>query len=1288
MKSQSLTGYSFRLSLGAFVVLMLFCGSAFGQAQGTSSIRGTIKDQTGAVVAGASVTLTNPETGFTRTNTSNDSGQFAFEGIQPGVYQVAVEAKGFKKAVRTDVNALVSKPVDLPIDMELGDLTQTVSVSVGASETLINTHDASLGNNFISQQITQLPLSARNVTNLLSLQPAVTPTGYVAGGRSDQANITLDGVDVNEQQTGEAFSPVLRVSPDTVEEFRVTTTNPNASQGRSSGAQVELVTKQGSNEWHGNVFEYHRNTIFTANDFFNNQTIDEDTGKSLPRPNLLRNNFGGTLGGPVIKDRFFFFYNYEGRRDARQGTVNRLVPLASLGQGLLRFNAQPPRPCPTCPLPPPVPVTLTTAQLNQLTTGFNNTTQTPTGAAVVDVNAFTVGVLANAAAKYPANNFRIGDGVNTGGFQFNTPLPVKLSAHVARLDFNITQNARHLGYVRANYQQDVTGGASQFPDTLPTNTWSHPVGFVAGYTWTVSDTIVNNLRYGFTREAFTNEGDSTENAITFRSVFSSHLFSRGFSRTTPVHNFTDDVSWVKGDHTFGFGTNIRIVRNNRESFGAAFDDGITNQSFYLGSGNVVSNPINAWLPNLTGLPVGTTIASASLVDTRHAFAAMLGRLSQYTANFNFNVDGTPLEEGDPVVRSFATEEYDVYAQDIWKMRDNVTLTYGLRYGLSRPVYERNGFQTRPSVGLQEYLDRRFAAAQRGENFDEPLTVVLAGPTHDAPGFYELDKNNFQPRVAIAWSPAFKSGFLANLFGKDRQSTFRGGFAITNDYFGQALAVNFDGNNTLGFSSNQTPSANTYNVTTNPAPLITSLGMGIRNLPGITAPGNLTFPQTQPQDFQRRIEGSLDTNLVSPINYSWNFTYGRQFGKGIYVETSYIGRLARNLLATRDVMQLNNIVDTKSGQDWYTAAGILEQHRINGTPIASIPNIPWFENVYGPGEIDSIFFGLGLTNSQAAYAVMAVGTESGGRTPDCVSLVGGCFEFGDDWTFLQDLLDSFSSRQLFFQSQYGALSAFGTIGSSDYHGGTVSIRQRLRTLTWDFNYTFSKSIDDASGLQTSGVFGSAFITNALRQRDNRGFSDFDIRHIVNFNSIWDIPIGRNRQFLSSSNKFVNAVLGGWTLASIVRYNSGLPVSSPVDIAGWPTNWNVRSWAVPIRDIRSSPSRGGNGQPANLFSDPEAAYNSFRSPAPGETGARNILRGMGFFSLDTGLYKSFAMPWSENHKLTIRWETFNVTNTQYLTGNANVTNGLDPQFGSPPATFYNFTAIQGTPRVMQFALRYDF
>jgi hypothetical protein len=927
-----------------------------------------------------------------------------------------------------------------------------------------------------------------------------------------------------------------------------------------------------------------------------------------------------------------------------------------------------------------VPVTLNTAQLNQLTTGFSG--GVPTGAALVDVNPVTVQILAQAAAKYPANNFRLGDGVNTGGFQFNAPLPVKLTGHTTRLDYNMT--SKQVITIRGNYQQDITGGAPQFPDTPPTNTWSHPLGFVVGHAWTIGTNRVNNFRYGFTREAFTNQGDSAANAITFRSVFSSNLFTRGFGRTTPVQNITDDFSWIAGNHTMNFGTNIRITRNNRENFAAAFDNGITNQSFYAGSGNVLSNPINAWLPSLTGLPAGTAIASSSSTNMRHAFAALLGRLSQYTANFNFNVDGTPLPNAAPVVRSFATEEYDVYVQDYWKLRDNVTLNLGLRYGLSRPVYERNGFQTRPNIGLQEYLNRRSLNALQGKNYDEPITVNLAGPHYDAPGFYDMDRNNFQPRASLAWSPAFKDGFWGKVFGTEKQSTFRGGFGITNDYFGQALAVNFDGNNTLGFSSNQTPSANTYNVTTNPGPLITGLGMGIRGLPGITVPANLKFPQTQPQDLQARIEGSLDTNLVSPINYSWNFTYSRQLPKGIVVETSYIGRLARNLLATRDVMQLNDIVDPQSGQSWITAAKILEQQRVNRTPISQVQSLPWFEHMYAPGELDGIFFGVpgqALTNTQAIYAFAAAA-----GTPGCAAL-GGCGENGDDWTFIQQLLDLFSSRQLFFQSQYGALSAFGTIGNSDYHGATVSVRQRFRGLSWDFNYTYSRSIDDASGLQTSGVYGSAFITNALRQRDNRSVSDFDIKHIVNFNSIWDLPFGRGRRWLSGSNKFVDAVLGGWQLSTIFRYNSGLPVSAPVDLGGWPTNWNVRSWTVPIREVHESPTRGGL-KPPNLFSDPKAVYNSFRSPQPGETGARNIFRNPGFISLDTGIDKAFTMPWSENHKLRIRWETFNVTNTQHFTGNADNTNGLDPQFGSPGASFGNFTGIQGTPRVMQFALRYEF
>ena len=1087
------------LSLMVAALFVVAVGGFSASAQtGTGSIRGIVKDPQGNAVPGVKMTLKNVEKNFSKEQVTDRDGNFTFTAVPPDTYVLEAEAANFKRAVVSGVKALADKSNTIDVSLEIGSVQEIVNVTTGGVEALINTQDASLGNNFVSQQILQLPLNARNVGNLLSLQPAVTPDGYVAGGRSDQANLTLDGIDVNEQQTGEAFTPVIRVSPDTVEEFRVITTNADASYGRSSGAQVSFITKSGQNEWHGNLYEYHRNTVTTANDFFNNRS-------GLSRPTLLRNVFGGSLEGPIVKDRFFFFFNYEGRRDARQATVVRIVPRASLGRGELRFRTN-----------TGVEVTLNTAQLNAITLG---------GAPVVDVNPVALGILAGAAARYPVNDDTVGDTRNTGGFRFNAPLPVELNAYTSRLDYNLTEDGRHVLFFRGNYQQDIFANTPYFPDTPAPNTWSHPLGFVAGHNWTISSKLTNNFRYGLTREAFSDQGESTSNDIRFRSVFmAERLSTRSFNRTTPVTNITNDVGWLKGDHNFQFGTNIRVVRNQRETFSSSFDNGITNQSFYFASGAILATAINQSLPGLTGLPAGTTISSATSTNTRHAYAALLGRLSQYTANFNFTLDGQLLAPGAGIFREFATEEYDLYAQDTWKLDQTKTLTLGLRYGLSRPVYEKHGYQTTPSVALSDYLARRIEASARGVNFTDPLTVDLAGPFHNRPGFYPWDKNNFQPRVSLAWSPNFRSGILGKLFGADGNGVLRGGFAITNDYFGQALAVNFNANNTLGFGSSFTVSANTHNITTNPGPLITGPNMAIRGLPGVPVPGALTFPQQQPQDFRQRIEGSLDTNLVSPINYSWNLTFTRKFPKGILAEASYIGRLGRNLLATRDVMALNNIVDTRSGMDWYTAGQQLEAFRRNNTPISAIPNIAWFDNIYAPGLLDAIFFGAGLTNTQAAYAVMAVPRPGTPLETQC-NAIGGCFEFGNDWTFLQLFLDEFTGRRLFFQSQYGALSAFGTIASSDYHGGTLSIRQRTKGLTWDLNYTLSKSLDDASGLQTSGVYGSAFILNPLRQRDNRSVSDFDIRHIVNFNSIWELPFGRGRHFLNGSNKWVNGIIGG-------------------------------------------------------------------------------------------------------------------------------------------------------------------
>ena len=1248
----------------ALCVVFVLSAAAFGQA-GSSSVTGAVTDPQGQGVVGATVTLVNTAQNTRRTAVTDSSGNYTFTTVPPGSYTVEVESAGFNKSVTTPFDALTDRVTTIPVKLAVGDVTVAVTVDAGGVESIKNLSDASLGNNFQAQQISQLPLEGRNVADLLSLQPGVTRSGAVAGGRSDQANITLDGIDVNNQQDAVAFTPVLRVTPDSVDEFRVTTTNPDASRGRSAGAQISLITKSGTNEFHGNLFYYHRNDFFNANNWYNNAlgsyaADDPQVTAGLvsagdpkaPREPLKRHLFGGSFSGPIFKDRLFFFYNYEGMRESKSSSVNRLVPLATLGQGIIQIKDS-------------------TNTLRSIDTAAINAMVDPNGVAVVNVNPNVVNLFAAAASNYPSNNTQLGDGLNTGGFRWNAPLPVEQSTHTARFDWNVTSDQKHLLSARMNYQQDLFGAAPLFPDTPGTDTWNHPLGLAASHTWLIKSNLTNKFSYGLTRLAFSNQGDSSENSITFRDIYSPVGFSRTFSRVNPTQNLTDDITWIKGNHTVQFGTNLRFIRNKRVNYTAAYDSAVTNFGFYPGSGSHVTGILNKYLTST----YGTTISSAWLRSGQSSLAALLGRLNQYTARFNFDIDGNPVPN-TPTQREFATEEYDFYVQDSWKLRPTLTLNLGMRYGYSTPVYETSGFEAAPNISLATYFNRRMQASKDGLNYTDPLIIELSGKKNGKPPMYDPDKNNLQPRISVAWAPRFEGGVGAFLFGKNGEGVLRGGFAMTNDYYGQQLAVSFDAANTLGFLSNYTSPANTFNLTTNPAPAWDGTGMNIQQFPSVVAPAQLVFPLQQPANFARRIESSIDRDIKAPTNYSTNITFGRELPGKLYLEASYISRIARNLLATRDVMTPNNLRDPISGQTWYEASTALAAVDYAGGGLGDFGNQPFFEKTYAPGLLDSIFVGSDpgeeFSNTEVAFLLGSGST---------------------DWTFVQDLLDRFSGKRLFYQNQYGALDSFGSIANSDYHGGAFSLRQRLSGLTWDLNYTFSHSMDDTSGLQTAGSFGSAFILNPLRQRDNYASSDFDMRHIVNFNSVWQIPMGRGRQFFSNSNAFVDAVIGGWQMTSIVRFNSGQPIGTNgkiFDNSGWVTNWNLKSGMVQTRPIELGVHYNGVGGLPTMFADPDEAYRSFRSPYPGETGDRNQIRYPAFWTMDMGLQKSFEMPWKEGHKVSIRWDVFNVTNTPIFFGNANTAMGFQPQLEgrTAPVGYGQFTALRTENRVMQFALRYDF
>lgn len=1269
-KRMYLESYCTRVLLVGLCLLLL-AAPALGQGA-TSSVRGAVTDPQGNVVAGATVTLTSAGTNQVRTATTSDNGTYSFELIQVGDYSLEVEAKGFKKGQVTGIHALLAKATTADVTLEIGNVTETVTVASSA-ETLTNRDDGSLGNNFINKQITQLPSEARNVASFLTLQPAVTRDGYVAGARSDQSNVTLDGVDINEAQYNQIGSvssnnvtpdsnTVLRLSAEAIEEFRVTTINSNALAGRSSGAQVAVTTKSGTNNLHGAAFWFHRPTILSANDFFNNRS-------GVKKPSLIRNTFGGAIGGPIIKNRLFFFYSYDGRRDASQTTVLRTVPLPSMGRGELRFTN-----------PSGGITTLTAANFQTIFPALNGQ------------NPVAVAALAAAAAKYPANDFgTTGDSLpgqllNTAGYRFNAQLPVKLNGHSGKFDLNLTD--RHSMFARVNIQHDVIAGVPAFPDTPSPDVWSHPWGVALGDTWSISNNLVNHFNYGLTREAFTTQGDASKNEIYFRFIFFPVLDSRSLTRVTPTHNFTDDLSWIRGNHTMQYGTNIRIIRNKRTTFANAFDTAYTNPSYYQSSGTIISNTIGAFSP----------LGAGQSTVVQNAATALIGRLSTYTARFTFDKGGKLLPSGTPTEREFATEEYDFYGQDAWKIQPNLTLTFGLRYGLSRPIYEMQGYEAAPSIPLGEYFERRLAAAKLGQNYTQTLTVDLSGPKNGKPYMYPWDRNNFQPRIALAYSPNFRDGFMGKLFGENGKSVIRSGFAVTNDYIGQQLAVRFDLANSLGFVSSQTSPTNNCNFTTRICPLFTGYAQDVRSLAGVIVPGSQTFPQQKPADFTLRIETGLDSKIVSPINYSWNLTFERQLPKGLLIQTSYLGRFGRNLLAARDVMMPNNLVDPKSGMDWYSAGGLLEDIRRNfasqginssssaavlQAALATVGPIPFFENFFG--AVPNFARNM-LGASRASWATNAT-----------QAVLGDALIFnGPDWTTTQaDIdgsLDAAGLGLLFYQPQYGALSSFSTIANSDYHAGTISVRERLgNSLTMDFNYTFSKSMDDASGLQSSGSYGSAFILNPIRQSDNRSVSDFDIRHIINMNTLWQLPVGRGR-WLNTQNSLLNAVAGGWQMSSIFRWNSGPPINAPFDAATWSTNWNAQSNGVRTRPVETCATRGGLDAPALFGCDRTAAYRSFRNAKPGETGDRNVFRTPGYVVLDMGMSKSFTMPWHEGHKLDLRFEAFNVTNTQRMGALVGGRTGyglvIDPQVATPPPNWSNFGAIQGDRRVMQFGFRYEF
>jgi len=1307
----------------SFVAFSLTAACSWAQT-GTTSLRGTVTDKTGAAVVGAKVTVSNQGLGLTRESTTGTTGEYEFLALPPGTYVLTVEMRSFRKYEQTNLQLLVNTPGTANVSLEVGTAVQTVEVS--AQTVTLNTTDASLGIAFDENQVKALPLEAGNVPELLSLQAGVTYTGNrpdfnkdtdtrngaVNGAHSDQSNITLDGVDVNTDTKGYAFQSVLPITQDSVQEFRVTTSNYNADEGRSSGAQVALVTKSGTNDFHGSLFELHRNTFTSANDYFIKLAELQGGAPNTP-PKLIRNIFGGSVGGPFKKDRLFFFANYQGGRQREAQSVVRVVPSAALQDGVITYQCAVPSQCSDG-----------TMQVAGLTS--SHTIQAGyyalSPAQIQAMDPQGIGASQNVMipyfqsfAKFVPNDNSVGDGVNFVGYRFSGPVTINTNWYIARADYKITSNGNHTIFWRGALRNDTNSGVPYLPDGAPElSTVDYSKGYSVGYSAVLRPTLVNNLRYGYTRQSVGQIGNQGTQMIFFRGLNDNEGANNSELAVTnnnnfrvPVHNIVDDVSWMKGRHTLQFGANFNFLRspqaNNLHSFTSASDNPSWLDKAAMANTGAPGHfdPACSTGSGACGGAAYPAVDSGFGNNYDYPMGALIGMITQVNAHYNFTRSGTALPDGTPVSRRFAADSWEMYAQDSWKVKPNLTVTFGLRYTLASPPWETNGLQVAPNVSLSDWFAGRAAGMLQGTpaNAAPRLSFNLAGPANGKPGFYDWDKKDFGPRVAIAWSPSGKEGLWKSLFGGPGQTTIRAGAGIVYDRLGPALLATFDASGSFGMATELT---NTGGIETpGIAPRATGL-TGINNIPVFdlanppnrlfaVAPGG-SFPQTFPNGLNGdtgsyAVYWGMDRNLKSPYSYTLDLSVGRDLGHNLALEVAYVGRLSHRLLSQEDVASPLDLVDPKIKTDYYTAVTALAKLYRQGIPTSSIT-----PQMVGP----TAQYWYDMIQSAPSYALFC----SGGSTADTLQAMYdlfSCFSFNET-TALQGLdqgwgLTDPSGNSLyavggpysFVDPQFAALYVWRSIGTAAYNAMQVNLRKHMsHGLQFDFNYTYSKSFDissDAYRISDEGGLGGQVI-KPWDPKALRAVSDFDLTHQFNANWIADLPFGRGRWIGSGISKGLDAVIGGWQLSGLARWTSGFPIGVS-NGAQWPTNWELSGFATQIAPVKTVGAGKNPDGTVNLFgANAATAINAFQADFPGQVGNRNNLRGDGFAGLDLGLSKRWQMPYKESHSMLLRWDVFNALNlTRFDVQSLNLSITNSSNFG-------DYTGLLTNPRVMQFSFRYEF
>jgi len=1107
----------------AVLLTCLLALTAFGQTT-TGSISGTVTDPTGAVVAGATVTVTNPETGAERSAESNSQGGFDFSALQPGKYTISVDAKGFKRSVSRDIIVSVTQIAQVNIPLEIGAASETVTVS--ASQEVINTSSPSITNIINTRQVVDLPLVGRNPVDLAGLQAGIAVVGTdvrgasVSGLRQTAVNLTQDGINAmdNFVKTSSFFA-ITTPSLNSTSEFSITTSTAGADSGRGV-AQVNLVTKGGTNEYHGGAFLQIINSWTDANTWFNNLN---GTAKPILRQHYDGFDIGGPMyfphfgeGGPSVlsgKDKAFFFFSYERFVQSDSRSRNRAVLTQTARNGIFRYTAG--------------GVTQTVNLLTQAGVPFN--TLNPIMTAHLD------------QIPLPNNDSGCGgDGFNISCFTFNAEQLTSNDKYVFRYDHQIFKD-RKLGSHKVEfvYSKVLT---RTFPDVTTNGIEAPFPGGVNGFQastrnlWTPAlvstfgSNVTNVLRYGrqWAPVDFNRDQPQVVPFISLPGVLTN--YDNTFlpqPRNTVVHQITDNLTWTKGNHSYKFGMDWQNV------LGLSYNDAGIVQLNQLGPvTRLATDPVNT--ANTSGLTIAANLpgaSSANLIAANTVYGAITGLLGLSSQTLNVQTPTSGFVPGYTRFRTVQGKDLALFAQDQWRFKSNLTLSYGVRWDYMGVPTVPNGLAIQPanfdSIWGVSGVNNLFKPTAAPGSQTQPFASLVFVSGDTGIGLYKNDWNNFAPFLGFAYSPGFKSGLLHRLFGDEGTSSIRGGYSMSFLHDGVTTFTNLlgTGNTNPGLiqAANTSPLSG---VTPNSNQLLGQLGPGgvPLNFP------TFQIPISDRQNFLTNTGSGLwtaDPNLRAAYVHQWNFGIEREIFKNTALEVRYVGNFAPNTWRAYNINEINIfengfLNEFKNAQVNFGLRG--------GTSFA-----PGCAGCLALPTFDKFFTGIATGNAYTNAAFLTNLRDNN------VGAFANTLAFSSTYRANRESVALGLPGNFFVANPNAAfVNILANDAKSNYNALEIEIRRRFSNgLQFQADYTWSKAMGDATDAQGNN---QSDLVSRLTLRNpsadyRRSIQDQTQRFVAN--GLYDLPFGKGKTFLSGASDLVDRIVGGFTIGAIGTWATGVP-----------------------------------------------------------------------------------------------------------------------------------------------------